>query len=310
MRVTVTGASGFVGRAVCRDLCARGWIVRGVVRRPVPDEPPWERVYGDLFDPRTVRTALEGADIVIHAAGLAHVPLHRQNERRFLTNNAEMTRLVADAAADLGVRMIYISSEAATSTRTPYGRSKRSAEECLEQLGRDRGLWWAVVRPALLFGERDPGNFLRLLVAVSRRRVAYIDGGRARKSLTYVGNVGPALAAVAQYGGSRHRVYHLADPRPYTVREIIEAISAQLGLTPPRISLTAPVARAIGLAGTILAFAGVPVPLRLDIVDTLSRDVVVDTRPLEEDTGFSPPIPFQEGVRKTVEWCRNNHIVS
>lgn len=310
MRVTVTGASGFVGYAVCNHFSASGWTVRGIVRHRGVDAPAWECLRGDLRDPKTAEAALAGSGLVVHAAGLAHIPLYRQNEGQFIRSNVEMTRTLAEAATALNIRMIYVSSEAATSAVTPYGRSKRLAEECLDRLGRSRGLWWTALRPALLFGERDPGNFLRLIVAVSRRRFAYIDGGRARKSLTYVGNVGPALLALARSDATRHRVYHLADPHPYTVREIIQCICDELGRTPPRLSLARPVARGIGLAGTILAAARLPAPLRLDVVDTLSRDVTVDTRELEKDTGFSPPIPFHEGVRRTVEWCRNNHIIS
>jgi nucleoside-diphosphate-sugar epimerase len=309
VRVTVTGASGFVGQAICRSLCALGWSVRGVVRRPLSGGPGCGYVRADLLDAGTARTALADTDVVIHAAGLAHVPLRRQDEGELFRHNVLMTRHVAEAAAELGVRLLYVSSHAAAAERTPYGRSKRLAEVCLEEVGRSRGLWWAAVRPALLFGEGDPGNFLRLLVAVSRRRIVYIDRGRARKSLTYVGNVGPALAALARFDEPRQRIYGLADPRPYTVREIVEGISAQLGLSPPRISLAAPVARVAGLIGTALAAAGLPAPIRLDLVDTLCRDVIVDTRPLQEETGFSPPIPFDEGVRKTIEWCRDHHIV-
>ena len=308
MRITVTGASGFVGDAVCRHLQASGFAVRGVARR-AREHTPWEHVRGDLLCDSTVRAALRGADVVVHAAGLAHIPPHRQVARDFNRCNAAMTDLVGRVAAETGIRLIYISSEAAATRRTPYGQSKRQAEESLERLGRDRGLWWTVVRPALLFGEGDPGNFLRLVAAVARGRAAYIDGGRARKSLTYIGNAGPAIAALVQCPGARGRIFHLADPQPYSVRHIMETIARHARVAPPRFSLPAPIARAAGWTGTRLSSLGVPFPLRLDIVDTLTRDLIVDTRPLEEETGFSPPIPFAEGVRRTIEWCRHTGLI-
>jgi len=309
--VTVTGASGFVGGAVCRDLSTVGWTVRGVVRhRSVENSPSWEVIRGDLRDHATVEAAVRSADLVVHAAGLAHLLPHRQVERDFHAQNVDVTVRVARAAAGCGARMIYISSAAAASARTPYGRSKREAEERLREFGQSDGLRWTVVRPALLFGEHDPGNFLRLVIAVSRGRYLHIDGGRARKSLAYVGNVGPAIVALARSERAVGGVYHLADPQPHTVREIITVISECLGVAPPRLSLAGPVARALGVIGSAATSVGLRAPLRLDMVETLVRDVVVDTRPLEEEMGASLPIPFGEGVRRTVEWCRHAHIIS
>jgi UDP-glucose 4-epimerase len=310
VRVTVTGASGFVGNAICHHLHALGWSVRGVVRRRELEGADGCEVFrGDLRDDCTVRAAMRNTDLVVHAAGLAHVPLHHQAEAECYAQNVAITEHVARAAADHGARMVYISSEAATSSHTPYGRSKRLAEERLEEMGRLRGLRWTIVRPALLFGERDPGNFLRLILAVARGRFVYVDGGRARKSLTHVGNVGPAVAAIAASTAAEHRRYHLADPHPYTVREIVRAIAEQLGVGEPRYSLPGPCARALGRTGSALTALGLRVPLRLDIVDTLTRDVVVDPRPLQEETGYSPPIPFREGLVQTIEWCRRARLI-
>ena len=307
----MTGASGFVGSAVCRHLHTLGWTVRGVVRRRGHEEATaWELLRGDLRDDATVQTAVRGADLVVHAAGLAHVPAPRQVEREFYVQNVEVTERVARAVVDSGASMIYVSSAAAASGRGPYGLSKRLAEERLEQIGRTRGLRWTTIRPALVFGERDPGNFLQLVVAVSRRRFVYIDGGRARKSLSYVGNVGPAIVALARSDRAAGGVYYLADPQPHTVREIITVISECLGVPPPHLSLAGPVARVLGAIGSAAASVGLRAPLRLDMVEALVRDVVVDTRPLEEEMGTPLPIPFREGVRNTVEWCRDTHIIS
>jgi nucleoside-diphosphate-sugar epimerase len=162
----------------------------------------------------------------------------------------------------------------------------------------------------LLFGEGDPGNFLRLIRIAARRRMIYLDGGRARKSLTYVGNVGPAIEALVARRLPPGRCYSLADRRPLTVREILHEICHQLGVPGPRVSLPAPLARALGRIGSGVAAAGLPIPIRLDVVETLMRDSIVDTTPLEEETGFFPPISFAEGVGRTIEWCRDQGIVS
>lgn len=309
VRVTVTGASGFVGSAVCRHLCTLGWDVRGVVRRP-PEDAAWDVLRGDLRDDTLVREATRDTDLVVHAAGLAHIPLHRQVARDFYVHNVDSTLRLATAAADQRVPLIFVSSSAAETARSPYGESKRLAEERLRELGTSRGLHWAVLRPALLFGERDPGNFLRLIKIAAQRKLVYLDGGRARKSLTYVGNVGPAITALVARRLPPGRCYPLADRRPYTVREIIQEICRQLGVPDPRLSLPAPVARALGRVGSAMVAVGLPSPLRLDVVETLMRDAVVETTALEEETGFRPPISFPEGVRRTIAWWKEQGIVS
>ena len=307
--MTVTGASGFVGSAVCRHLHALGWNVRGVVRRPL-ENAGWDVLRGDLRDDTIVKEAVHDTDLIVHAAGLAHIPLHRQIARDFYVQNVESTLRLANAAADQHVPLIFVSSSSAETAHGPYGESKRIAEERLHELGTSRELHWAVLRPALLFGERDPGNFLRLIRIAAQRKLVYLDGGRARKSLTYVGNVGPAIAALVAQRLPRGRCYSLADRRPYTVREIVEEICRQLGVPDPRLSLPAPVACALGRIGSAAAAVGLPSPLRLDVVETLMRDAVVDTTALEEETGFLPPIPFPEGVRRTIVWWKEQRIVS
>lgn len=307
--MTVTGASGFVGSAVCRHLHALGWNVRGVVRRPL-ENAGWDVLRGDLRDDTIVKEAVHDTDLVVHAAGLAHIPLHRQIARDFYVQNVESTLRLANAAADQHVPLIFVSSSAAETAHGPYGESKRIAEERLRELGTSRELHWAVLRPALLFGECDPGNFLRLIRIAAQRKLVYLDGGRARKSLTYVGNVGPAIAALVAQRLPQGRCYSLADRRPYTVREIVEEICRQLGVPDPRLSLPAPVACALGRIGSAAAAVGLPSPLRLDVVETLMRDAVVDTTALEEETGFLPPISFPEGVRRTIVWWKEQRIVS
>jgi nucleoside-diphosphate-sugar epimerase len=118
------------------------------------------------------------------------------------------------------------------------------------------------------------------------------------------------MIALAHSSRAVGRTYYLADPQPRTVREIVTLIAECLGVTAPRLSLAAPIARTIGAVGSVARSAGLRVPLHLDMVETLVRDAVVDTTPLEEEMGTPFPISFGQGVRKTVEWCRDAHIVS
>src|SRR5262245_24704880 len=179
MRILVTGASGFVGAALCRELLARGHAVCAAVRRPTalvgaPSElrrAPVEDLAGDV----DWRALLAGVDGVVHLAAIAHRGAQESEIRRV---NFEGTVRLARAAAGFVRRFVFMSSVkvhgedsgAGVYTETDraqpmdaYGRSKLEAERALENLAARSGLELALVRPPLVYGPGVKANFLRLL---------------------------------------------------------------------------------------------------------------------------------------------------
>ncbi len=195
--VLVTGASGFVGGHVARDLAASGFPVRGLTRRPPrvePGDPPIEWVLGDLREPEARRTALAGARAVVHSASWVHLGADPGGEGRSI--NVDATRdLMVDALAAGVERLVYTSTvhtlasgsaEAPADEATPwnlgrvdspYARTKREAEALvLDGLG--GRLPGVALCPAMVLGPRDPKpTSTSLLLLMARSPVAFLPGG-------------------------------------------------------------------------------------------------------------------------------------
>src|SRR5690349_5679593 len=178
MRILVTGASGFIGAALCRGLLARGHAVRAAIRHPGAFPLPPELqgiVVPDLAAEFDRRALLAGVDAVVHAAAIAH---RHAGEAEIERINFDATARLAEAAAGLVRRFVFLSSVkvhgedsggrafAETDATVPedaYGRSKLEAERFLTDLATRHGMELALIRPPLVYGPGVRGNFLRLL---------------------------------------------------------------------------------------------------------------------------------------------------
>lgn len=156
--VTVTGASGFVGRHVVRELLTRGFSVRALVRDrakaaqalpPRAAGAPIEIIVGDALEPRDARAACAGADACIHLVGILRE--HPRDGVTFQRAHVDATRNVLAACRDAGVgRFLHMSALGVCDDGVcGYQRTKWAAE----QLVRDSGLDWTIFRPGLIHGE-------------------------------------------------------------------------------------------------------------------------------------------------------------
>lgn len=156
--VTVTGASGFVGRHVVRELLARGFSVRALVRdrakaaQTLPARKqgtPIEIVVGDVLEPRDARAACAGADACIHLVGILRE--HPRDGVTFQRAHVDATRTILAACRDAGIgRYLHMSALGVCDDGVcAYQRTKWAAE----QLVRDSGLDWTIFRPGLIHGE-------------------------------------------------------------------------------------------------------------------------------------------------------------
>ena len=258
--VLVTGAAGFLGRHVVDALRERGWEVRatdragdGVVRRDLAREP-----VGDLFD---------GVTHVVHAAGLFDLGAPAAELDAV---NRGVTRVVAEAAADRGVRrFVHVSSvtvygrprraPAAESTPhrpgNPYERSKAAGEREVWRLARERALPLVIVRPSGIYG---PGSRYGLAVLIAAYALAAATGkreglrafrGGPRMTHVHVADVARAVAHLLEAEGVVGRAFNVADPDAIAWGDLLAVIAGELGLDlGAPIPLTSLRARAIALA--------------------------------------------------------------
>jgi nucleoside-diphosphate-sugar epimerase len=306
----VTGANGFLGSEIVRQLAGAGMAVRATDRHDRPFATAIEYVQADILDARGLRPVVGGADTVIHAAGLAHV-FDRAAERApvFEAVNAGGTANVARAAAETGVRhLVLISSvsvyggsraggheDSGCRPKSAYARSKYEAEMNAAATARASGMALTVLRLATLYGEGDPGNVGRLMRAIDRRRFVRVGACKNRKSLLHREDAARACVMVAGRPGYGIRVYNVA-AAPVTMDDVVKAIAAALGrrLWPVRVPSS------VALAGARI-LARVTGPPGAALGETLMAwlaDDVYEASRFATAYGFESSVPLGEGLRR------------
>ncbi len=293
-RLLVTGCSGFVGSAVVREALKAGYRVTGTSRRSAPRKAlpggNWQQM-PDFADPAWL-PCLQNHDIVVHCAARVHQVRDTSADpmAEFTKANADATRQLARQARLAGVkRFIFLSTikvngdltypgqvfEAGAEPQptTPYGISKRQAEEALIEESGDE-MAWIIVRPPLVFGPGAKGN----LALLSKMAKAYLPLPlghiRNARSLLSLENLVEFLL-LSCITPAVNRIYLLADPEPLTTAQIYDLICLiqnrpALSFNPPGL-LQWPINRLIHALGW---------------QDKLSDSLVVDTKTTKQLTGW------------------------
>jgi nucleoside-diphosphate-sugar epimerase len=256
--IALTGATGFIGQCLLRELPKRGYRLRVLLRRPsmVPMESA-SAVVGDLARPQNMSAALADVDAVIHSAGLAHAMSGLpEDDHRML--NTEATIGLARAAQRAGAkRFVFLSSIRAQSGPTAdrvltedlpptptdaYGRSKLAAEQGLAELDLD----WVALRLVLVYGAGVKGNMAELVRFARTPYPLPLGALHARRSLLALDNL--------------RRPLIVADADAVTIPQMITALRRGLGRrpgllpVPPRV--IAAMLRAAGRTETYERLAG------------------------------------------------------
>lgn len=274
MIIAVTGASGFIGSALCAALSRAGREVLTLSLRR-SDTPLY----------------LAGARAVVHLAAL----VHRRGAKgaSFYEANVELTRSVGRAAAAAGARMVFVSTvkvHGEASTRPlreseplapagDYAQSKAQAEEVLRAIP---GLQLAVLRPPLVYGPGVKANFLMLMTAIARGIPLPLASVVNRRSFVYVGNLVDALMRCIDEPRAVGRTYLVSDGAPMSTPALCRGIGAALGRAPRLF----------------------PFPPKW-LPGPLSGSLEVDDSALRSELGWRAPFSVEEGLRATVDWYRS-----
>ncbi len=229
MNVFVTGATGFVGREIVKQLVAAGHQVRALVREgsegKLVDAEQLEVFHGDVTDEAGLAGALKGCDAVIHLVGII-----REFPARGITFeklHVQATQIVLAACREQGVqRYLHMSSNGTRKNgSTAYHRTKWQAEE----LVRDSGLDWTIFRPSLIFGRGS--EFVSMLAELIRRVpvVPVIGDGRYRMQPVAVSQVAESFAQALEMPESIGATYLQGGGESYSYDEILDLTSEAMG---------------------------------------------------------------------------------
>lgn len=229
MRVFLTGGTGFVGSEVLRQLISAGHTVRCLVRAgsegKLAVREGVEVRHGDVTEPETLESALEGCDAVIHLVGI--IREFPGKGITFKRLHFEATRNMVEAAEAQGVKRYLQMSANGTRENavSPYHQTKWQAEEAV----RTSSPAWTIFRPSLIFGPGDA--FVNMLAEMMRKLPAMpvIGDGRYRMSPVAVEDVAASFVKALTLPETVGRTFHCCGPQSHSYDEVLDLIGAALG---------------------------------------------------------------------------------
>jgi nucleoside-diphosphate-sugar epimerase len=309
-RILVTGASGFVGKAVCGALLAQGHEVTGGIREPgkAAALPPGATPILLSSQSRASSKQFDGIDAVIHLASRVHLldekPVDTWPE--YLAVNVEWTERLARCAVDAGVqRFVFVSTIKVhgesgkepfketdpLSPGAPYARSKMEAEERLWRIAGAKSMEVVVLRPPLVYGPGVRANFLRLLELVAAPLPLPLASVDNTRTLLYLDNLVDALCACTIRPEAANQVFLVGDREDFSTPGLIAAIAGAMGRRALLVPFPPPLLKAL------LRAAGRP-----GIYDRLCGTLAADTGRIKSLLGWTPPCTAEEGIDETVRW--------
>jgi len=314
MNFLITGATGFVGSALCQHLEQSEHTVYGVIRTPdarLPStvKPILVSSIADLI----AHPILSEMDVVIHLAARVHQMKDTTIDSlsKFRAVNTEATKDLAIAATAARVkRFIYLSSikvngdgqsEPYTELsqpqpNDPYGISKWEAECALNTVADATGLEVVILRPPLVYGAGVRANFLNLMKLVQKGIPLPLGAAQNQRSLVYVGNLVDAIAVCATHPNAAGQTFLISDntdvSTPELIRNLAKSIDKPVRLLPISPVLLIILAQIFGKTATI---------------NRLLNSLTIDSSKICQTLGWHPPFSLQQGLDHTARWFETTH---
>jgi nucleoside-diphosphate-sugar epimerase len=340
----ITGAGGWLGTGLVAAFLSgdheyqRAGRLRLLVRDPgdaVALRAASDRVevfVGDIGRADTARdlfrglhhTDAVGSVDVIHTAGI----IHPNKMADFDAVNHQGTEHILRAAENAGVRrMVHVSSNSPFGTNADvadtfghdepfhpyfgYGRSKMDAELRVQDAV-DRGLNVVMVRPPWFYGPHQPARQTTFFTLVRTGRFPVLGGGHQRRSMVFIDNLIEGIVRAELTPTAPGLAWWIADERAYTVSEIVETVGRALtaegyDVKPNRLKLPNVVGdiaeRIDGVFQRVDKYNQ-----QFHVLGEMNKTIAVDIRAAQRDLGYSPDVSLYDGMRRSIQWCREQDI--
>ena len=315
MKVLVTGASGFVGSALCAHLVAEGHAVRGAVRntqgKPLPGVE--YQIVSDMSIGANWREVLTDINVVVHCAARVHVMKEASVDplAAFREVNVKGTACLAEQAVDRGAkRFIYISSikvngevtgghpfkaDDTPAPEDPYGISKWEAEQVLQSIADKTELGVVIIRPPLVYGPGVRANFLRLMQGIMSGVPLPLGAIDNRRSIVALDNLVDLIEDCLNNPQAINQTFLVSDGDDLSTKAMFQRTAVALGrsvrLIPVPVSLLWTMARLFG---------------KSDFAQRLCGSLQVDISKTQDRLSWSPPISVDEALHKTAKHFLSN----
>ena len=298
--IALTGGTGFVGSRLIALAVEAGHRVRALTRRQQAEREHIAWVPGDLSDTAALATLCEGANAVIHVAGVVNAP----DRAGFARGNIEGTRNMLAAAEEAGARrFVHVSSLAAREPgMSAYGWSKAEGDALVQASTLD----WTIVRPPAIYG---PGDMEMLeLFKLAKRGLALLPPG-GRLSVIEVGDLGRLLLALA-LTGARRQVLDADDgvDGGWSHREFAQAIGTAVGKRVAAFALPRPLLMAGAHLDRLVRGKGAKLtPDR--VAYFCHQDWVIDPAKRPPANLWTPQVETEAGLAATAAWYRQQGLL-
>lgn len=308
-RLLVTGATGFIGKALCAQAVRNGLAVFGALRKRGETASCVEPVVvGEINRATDWGCALFEVSIVVHLAARVHVMRDAVADplAAFRDINVEGTLNLARQAAVAGVkRFVFLSSVKAngeytlssmafTEADTPdpqdaYGQSKHEAEQGLREIAAETGMEVVIIRPPLVYGPGVKANFAALMRAVQRGWPLPLGAVHNQRSLVALDNLVDFIVTCISHPQAANHTFLVSDGHDLSTTELVRGMAQAAGV-PARL-LPVPV-WALQAAGTLLG--------KGEAVQRLRGNLQLDISKAHELLGWVPPVSVDEGLRRAM----------
>jgi nucleoside-diphosphate-sugar epimerase len=306
--VLVSGASGFVGTALCAELFHLDYYVRAAVRStPIQATNIETESVGEINGDTDWSQALTGIKVVVHLAARVHVmkdnaanPLEASRKV-----NVNGTLTLARQAAKAGVqRFVFISSIKVNGENTlptqpytaetqpapidPYGISKREAEDELRQLAIQTGMDVVIIRPPLVYGPGVKGNFQTMLHWLEMGVPLPLGAIHNKRSFVALDNLIDLIVTCINHPAAANQTFLVSDDEDLSTTELLQRLGNALGKP----------ARLLPLPARLLKTGAMLLGKR-DIAQRLCDSLQVDISKTRALLNWNPPVTVDEALKKT-----------
>ncbi len=323
-RILVTGAAGFLGAHLVKELHGAGYAVRALVRKrssAVSFSADVEVAVGDLLDARAMRAATAGCAGVVHLAGKAHVLDEKQSAALdFSGINVVGTRHVLEGAVAGGASHVVFASTVkvfgettvgcvdesrAPCPETPYAQSKWVAEQLVMDYARKAGFIAVSLRLPMVYGPTQKGNLFRMISAIDQGRFPPLPHVNNARSILHVGNFVHATRLALQQPRNGQSAYVVTDERPYEISEIYDLLRMGLGKTIPKWRMPLWMLKMGAACGDIIQTStGRSVPVNSSMLEKLIGSAWYSAAAITRDLGYCPPYRFIDAVPEMIRFYR------
>ena len=317
MKILICGGSGFIGSRLIQRLLEEGFEVLNFDKRPSSTYPDLTTL-GDIRDGNALKQALKGVDTIVnlaaeHADNVSPISL-------YYSVNVDGSKELVEAAKESDCKKIIFTSSVAIyplNSDEPredtkahpfndYGNSKLLAEKVYQNWQgeepdkRDT----LIIRPCVVFGERNRGNFYNLMKQIYEKKFLMVGDGKNSKSLCYVGNLVEFIISQIHHKPGLKYV-NFADKPDLTTLELFQVITDAMNF-PRGLASKIRIPRTLGLlAGSafdiISTFLNQKLPLSRIRIEKFTASTTINTDKLRK-LGYKPKFSLEEAIQKTIEF--------